>query len=160
MAKLKPMNPTINYEAAWMELKEKCGNTYIEPIEGEANLNKAMQEIEKKHKNVIIIKRRSDSEIVDYCIKKSVEARMENIHLKKKLREEKEWNEEGLFDVHIVCKTKDGRVYTFNWYLNNKKLEYYDAAFREGKNIRYHDIGMRITTFNISYPIKGKGNNE
>lgn len=159
MAKLKPMNPTVNYEEAWMDFKKEWGSVEIDDI-ADRKISEVMEQIERQHKNLITPKRRSDSEIVDYCIRKNIETQMENIHLKRKLREEKEWNEEGLFDVHMVCETKDGRVYTFNWYLNNKKLEYYDAAFREGKNIRYHDIGMRITTFNISYPIKGKGNNE
>ena len=163
MAKLKPMNPTVNYEGAWKELKQTLPelrkyHSFDNIIE--ASIDDMMRELETKHKNLITLKRRSDSEIVDYCIRKSVEARMEVIYLKRKLREEKEWNEGGLFDVHIVCETKNGREYTFNRCLNNKKLEYYNTAFREGENIRYHDIEMRITTFNISYPIKERGNNE
>ena len=33
----------------WEDLKEKCGNCIIEPIEGELNFNDAMKDIEQKY---------------------------------------------------------------------------------------------------------------
>jgi len=91
MAVVKPKDLKINYEGAWEELRKRVlpelrkYNSFDNIIEAE--INRTMDELEKKHKNIITLKRRSDNEIVDYCIKKSVEAQMENIHLKKKLRE-------------------------------------------------------------------------
>ena len=88
MAVVKPLKPTVNYEEAWKELKSKYGTFYKDTEEGRC-VGEMMGMLEIKHKNMITIERRSNPEMVDYCIKKSVEAQMENIHLKKKLREQK-----------------------------------------------------------------------
>jgi len=37
------------YEAIFNEVKEKCGNSYIEPIEGEVKFNDAIKIIEQKY---------------------------------------------------------------------------------------------------------------
>lgn len=93
MAILKPKDLTINYEGAWKELYKVIPRCAIHLFAGEGTesiyIEEKMNNLEKKHKNLITIKRRSNPEIVDYCIKKSVEAQMENIHLKRKLREQK-----------------------------------------------------------------------
>lgn len=96
MAMIKPprkplSNLKINFEAAWEELLKGLhilGEIYDE--EGkcvEQTIRDKMVELEEKHKNMVTLKQRSNPEIVDYCIKKSVEAQMENIYLKKKLKE-------------------------------------------------------------------------
>ena len=94
MAVLKPLKPTVNFEEAWKELMGMIPKfrDFFPGMTGVAvdSFEDKMKELEKKHKNVIIIKRRTDNEMVDYCIKKSVEAQMENIHLKKKLGEQSE----------------------------------------------------------------------
>jgi hypothetical protein len=128
-----------------------------------------MDELEKKHKNMITIKRRSNPEIVDYCIKKSVEAQMENIHLKKELREQKrkmifrnigyskflekaEKPKRKLFDVHLITITDDSLEFNLDMKVTAKKFEYYKNAYNKGENISWHGLKMRIAELNYSYP--------
>ena len=91
MAVVKPKDLKVNYEGAWKELEGIIGKhtLHISSAEGikQIHIGLKMEWLKKKHKNMITLKRRSDNEMVDYCIKKSIESQMENIHLKKKLRE-------------------------------------------------------------------------
>ena len=85
MAIVKPKNLKVNYKEAWEELENHLEliDTYV----SHSTLLSYMEELKKKHKNMITLEKRTDKEMVDYCINKSVEAQMENIHLKKKLKE-------------------------------------------------------------------------
>lgn len=71
----------VDYEGAWKELKELCkGTMYID--------DKYMEILERSHThNYINLKRRSDKEVADYCLKKYAEMYLELVELKNKLRE-------------------------------------------------------------------------
>ena len=187
MAVVKPLKPTVNFEEAWKELKGILGrnNLSITIFSGSGTEDvyineEKMNELEKKYKNIITIKRHSDNEMVDYCIKKSVEAQMENIHLRKKLREmtqslaiKKRMNQAGyygqlypkkperkLFKVHLVCVTGNDLQFVFDWNVTGKKREYLDKAFREREEISWHGLKMRIVEFNISISPPGVSRGE
>ena len=107
MAIVKPKNLKINYKEAWEELiKEMKNNTNPELHLGAIATLEVMKELEEKHKNMITLEKRTDKEMVDYCINKSVEARMENIHLKKKLKECRE----GTKTEHWIQVNSDVKV--------------------------------------------------
>ena len=71
----------IDYEGAWKELVDEYGLDYI-IIGGDT-----IENIQQKHThNYIDIRKRSDKEIADYCLKKHAEIYMELICLKRKLK--------------------------------------------------------------------------
>ncbi len=82
----------IDYEGAWKELKEDMDST--SPIDLYQTINLYIDKLEQKHThNYIDIKRRSDKEIADYCLKKHAEMYLELVELKSRLKglaEEKE----------------------------------------------------------------------
>lgn len=138
----------VDYEGAWKELKETI-ERHISPVDMIKTLLPYINELEQKHThNYIDIRRRSDKEIADYCLKKYTELSMENIYLKKEL---KEYKEEPLFDVSLECRLNDGSIITICDLMNSKELSHYDTAFREGRKIKYKGKEMRITELTISY---------
>jgi len=71
----------IDYEKAWKELRDHNN-------EATFSLAAKMYALEQKYtQDVIELKRRSDKEMVDYCLKKNTEIYLELIELKNKLRE-------------------------------------------------------------------------
>ena len=75
----------VDYEGAWKELKEELDKT--SPIDLYKTIHVYMASLEKKHThNYVDIKKRSDKEVADYCLKKYSEVYMENIYLKKELK--------------------------------------------------------------------------
>ena len=153
MAKLEPMNPTVNYEEAWKELRGMLGLMNARSLHKTILLQ--MDEFEKKYKNVITIKRRTDNEMVDYCIKKSVEAQMENIHLRKRIKELKE-DKEKIFDVYVMVESKEyGYTYCIKKLMSYKEYSVYDNAFRNGETINHKGEKVRVIEINISYPARG-----
>ena len=88
--------------------------------------------------------------IADYCLKKHAEVYLENINLKKKL---KEYQEKPFFNVYVRGMYKnDGKEVIIQDMMDSKELAYYDTAFREGKAIIYNCKEMRIDTITISCP--------
>ena len=80
----------IDYEGAWKELKERSAKEYI------ICLNDVIRIFEKKHTHDFIdIRKRSDKEIADYCLKKYAEIYMELVCLKRKLKELSKGNNRG-----------------------------------------------------------------
>lgn len=80
----------IDYERAWKDLKEEIGDAIMEGGMTGTPIKFTMEMFEQKHThNYIDIKKRSDKEIADYCLKKHAEVYLENIDLKKKLRDKK-----------------------------------------------------------------------
>jgi len=85
----------IDYEGAWKELEEyfyekaKSENRKVQEYNiFSLNHYNMMKNLEKIHtQNVIELKKRSDKEIADYCLKKYTEIYLENINLKKRLKE-------------------------------------------------------------------------
>jgi len=168
MAVVKPKNLEVNYEGAWKELENHL--ELIDAYVSHSTLLLYMKELEEKHKNMITLKKRTDNEMVDYCIKKSVEAQMENIHLKKKLKEcrkgtkTEHWiqvritdekvkkPERKLFDVHLVTMTKEGFSFTFDWHCTDKKTAYLSNAFKTQEEISWHGLKMWIVELHISIP--------
>lgn len=84
----------VDYEGAWKELKgyfngmAKSENRKHQEynVFGLNHFN-VMDSFEKKHThNYVDIRKRSNKEVADYCLKKYTELYMENIYLKKKLR--------------------------------------------------------------------------
>ena len=71
----------IDYEGAWKELKELCkGTMYID--------DEYMEILERSHTHDYVdIRKRSDKEVADYCLKKYAEVYLENVELKNKLKE-------------------------------------------------------------------------
>ena len=101
----------IDYEGAWKELKLKYGNLYI-ICEGGDLVEEVMSAIERKHThNYIDIRKRSDKEIADYCLKKYGEMYLENINLKKKLEDKNEggylFRDDGGYGTEMIKKYKD-----------------------------------------------------
>jgi len=83
----------VDYEGAWKELRKDIGDKEIENYEDTRPLKifYIMDDLEQRHThNYIDIRKRSDKEVADYCLKKYAEVYMENINLKKKLKEHKE----------------------------------------------------------------------
>ncbi|MBA7512701.1 hypothetical protein ES705_04709 [subsurface metagenome] len=83
----------VDYEGAWKELKKELNisSTIIRDAIFTTSLIDMMDNFEQKHThNYIDIRKRSDKEVADYCLKKYAEVYMENINLKKKLKEHKE----------------------------------------------------------------------
>ena len=84
----------IDYEGAWKELKEyfkgmaKSENRKHQEynVFGLNNFN-MMNSFEQEHThNYVDIKKRTDKEVADYCLKKYAEVYMENIYLKEELK--------------------------------------------------------------------------
>jgi len=139
----------IDYEGAWKELKREYGKEYI-VYEGGEDVEDVMKKLEKKHThNFIDIRKRSDKEIADYCMKKYAEMYAENVHLKKKLGDKKEKNK--VFKVHIIGLTDDNYEYDFTEQMNDERLAYYDRAFREGKKAKYRGEKIRIVQLDVSF---------
>jgi len=77
----------VDYEGAWKGLKEYLSKNYIT----DERIMEVVEKFEQEHThNYIDIRKRSDKEVADYCLKKYAEVYMENINLKKKLKEHKE----------------------------------------------------------------------
>ena len=75
----------VDYEGAWKELKEKYGYLYSDET---ILLKNVIQDLEQKHThNYVDIRRRSDKEVADYCLKKHAEMYLELVELKNKLKE-------------------------------------------------------------------------
>lgn len=73
----------VDYEGAWKELKEYLGKNYIT----DERVMEVVEEFEQKHThNYIDIKRRSDREVADYCLKKHAEMYLELVELKSRLK--------------------------------------------------------------------------
>jgi len=73
----------IDYEGAWKELKEYLKKSYIT----DETIMEVVGNFEQKHTHDYIdIKRRSDKEIADYCLKKYAEVYLELVCLKQKLK--------------------------------------------------------------------------
>lgn len=84
----------IDYEGAWKELKEDMG--FTSPRDLYQTIVLHMKKLEQKHThNYVDIRRRSDKEIADYCLKKYAEMYMGNIYLRKKLKGQKEEGNKG-----------------------------------------------------------------
>lgn len=76
----------IDYEGAWKELKEDMG--FTSPRDLYRTIVLHMDELEQKHThNYVDIRKRSDKEIADYCLKKHAEMYLELVELKNKLKE-------------------------------------------------------------------------
>ena len=76
----------IDYEGAWKELKKTIEH-HISPTDIYKTLFPYINELEQKHThNYIDIRRRSDKEIADYCLKKYSELFLKYINLKNKLK--------------------------------------------------------------------------
>lgn len=173
MAVVKPLKLTVNFEGAWKEFRREYSHKYIHGILKKRStadthlIVNLMDDLENSYKNVITIGRRTGEEMVDYCIKKSVEARMENIHLKKELREQKKRMifrnvgyskfietrkkpERKLFKVNLITITDDSLEFNLNMKVTAKKFEYYKNAYNKGENISWHGLKMRIVELNIS----------
>lgn len=74
----------IDYEGAWKELKEHLMKKHIT----DETIMEVVESIEQKHThNYVDIKKRSDKEIADYCLKKHAEVYLELVELKEKLKE-------------------------------------------------------------------------
>ena len=68
----------VDYEGAWKELKEKFSMS---------DLSLHMDILEQRHThNYIDIRKRTDKEIADYCLKKYAEMYLELVELKSKLK--------------------------------------------------------------------------
>jgi len=85
----------VDYEGAWKELKEyfngmaKSENRKHQEynVFGLNHFN-MMDNFEQKHtRDYIDIKKRSDKEVADYCLKKYAEVYLELVELKQKLKE-------------------------------------------------------------------------
>jgi len=73
----------IDYEGAWKELKEYLSKNYIT----DERIMEVVENFERKHThNYIDIKRRSDKEVADYCLKKHAEMYLELVELKQRLK--------------------------------------------------------------------------
>jgi len=73
----------IDYEGAWEELKEHLRKKHIT----DETIMEVVESIEQKHThNYIDIKKRSDKEVADYCLKKHAEIYLELVELKNKLK--------------------------------------------------------------------------
>jgi len=73
----------LDYEGAWKELKEHLRKKHIT----DETIMEVVESIEQKHThNYVDIKRRSDKEVADYCLKKYAEVYLENVELKNKLK--------------------------------------------------------------------------
>ncbi|GAI81085.1 unnamed protein product, partial [marine sediment metagenome] len=76
----------VDYEGAWKELKEDMG--FTSPRDLYQTIVLHMEKLEQKHTHDYIdLKRRSDKEIADYCLKKYAEMYLELVELKNKLKE-------------------------------------------------------------------------
>ena len=85
----------IDYEGAWKELKENFRMS---------DLSSHMDIIEKRHTHDFIdIRRRSDKEITDYCLKKYAEIYLELVNLRRKLEGGDAWK------AKLIFKSKLGR---------------------------------------------------
>ena len=74
----------VDYEGAWKELKGYLSKNYIT----DERIMEVVENFEQKHThNYIDIRKRSDKEIADYCLKKHAEVYLENVELKNKLKE-------------------------------------------------------------------------
>jgi len=157
MAVVKPMDLKINYEGAWKELREHLGLMDARSLY--STLLLYMDELEVKHKNMITIKERTDKEIVEHCIRSSVEAGMENIHLKKRIKELEK--NEKLYNVYIMIRLlKNGYSSCIKRMMSAKELSFYEDAFRSGKYIKHEGERARITEMNISCPARDKEKGE
>jgi len=78
----------IDYEGAWKELKSVYGEDLdLNIIGADAALKCYMDSLERKHThNYIDIRKRSNKEIADYCLKKYNEMYLELVCLKQKLK--------------------------------------------------------------------------
>jgi len=82
----------VDYEGAWKELKREYNNISSCRLEDKDAMVKfltaeRMDELEKKHThNYIDIRKRSDKELADYCLKKHAEVYLELVELKGKLK--------------------------------------------------------------------------
>lgn len=136
----------IDYEGAWKELKENMNLSSL-PLH--------MNEIEKKYTcDFIDIRRRSDKEIADYCLKKYTEIFLENIHLKRK-EKEKEYipRRNQLFHVIMILKRiKDGYKYKWEENMGEKRFEEYREKFLNQEIFQWDGKDITIIEFNISYP--------
>jgi len=75
----------IDYEGAWKELRGDMGLT--SPNDLYQTINLYMASLEKKHTHDYVdIRKRSDKEVADYCLKKHVELYIKYINLKNKLK--------------------------------------------------------------------------
>lgn len=76
----------VDYEGAWKELREELGKT--SPKDLYKTIHIYMASLEKKHThNYVDIRKRSDKEIADYCLKKHAEMYLELVELKSRLKE-------------------------------------------------------------------------
>lgn len=82
----------VDYERAWKELTKEYGRFIIyfpgkiipEP---HRSLDDIMDELGEKHThNYVDIRKRSDKEVADYCLKKHAELYIKYINLKNKLK--------------------------------------------------------------------------
>ena len=84
----------VDYEGAWKELKNKTSYSEILDYEEASgfsihrpDLVTVMDNLEKKHTHDYVdIRRHSDKEVADYCMKKHAEVYLELVCLKQKLR--------------------------------------------------------------------------
>ena len=86
LQKEKKQEYRINFEGAWKELVRELDKS--SPIDLYKTIRVYMAHLEKKHKNIIDIKRvELTADLIDKCVSKRVQCKIENIHLKKNLRE-------------------------------------------------------------------------
>jgi len=103
----------IDYEGAWKEFKRKYGvELYLRKKHYNIFLYSFMNDMEQKHTHDYIdIRKRSDKEIADYCLKKYGEMYLENINLKKKLEDKNEggylFRDDGGYGTEMIKKYKD-----------------------------------------------------
>ena len=81
-----------NYEKAWKEVEEKFGDEIVyyedKKVGNTAGkLKLSMKEIERRHRNIIDIRRRSNEEVAGFCMRKYMEMHAKYVDLKNKLEE-------------------------------------------------------------------------
>lgn len=73
----------VDYEGAWKELRGYLKKSYIT----DETIMEVVERLEQKHThNYVDIRRRSDEEVADYCLKKYAEVYLELVELKNKLK--------------------------------------------------------------------------
>jgi len=74
----------VDYEGAWKELKEYLSKNYIT----DERIMEVIKNLEQKcTHDYADIRKRSDKEIADYCLKKYAEMYLELVKLKSRLKE-------------------------------------------------------------------------